>query len=136
MGGAMTRSLAWVGLCALLFAGTPDFAIGAEFPFEHELLLDIEPTPESRRVPSLEVERNGNAELDLWCARVQTQVTVNGQTITIAPGAARAQPCSPDQMRSDQELLAALVQVTSWRREDDVLVLIGPETLRFRLSTH
>ena len=133
----MTRSLAWFGLCALLFAGTPDFASGAEFPFEHELSLDVEPLPGSRRVPSLEVEKNGSAELDLWCARVQLQVTVVGETITIASGPTRAQPCSSaDLARGDEELLAALVQVTSWRREDDVLVLVGPQTLRFRLSTH
>jgi heat shock protein HslJ len=132
----MTRSLAWFGLCALLLGGTPGFAADAEFPFEHELLLDTEPMPGSKRVPSLEVERNGRAELELWCGTVQAQVTVSGQTITVAPGAARAQPCPPDQTGKDEELLAALMQATNWRREDDVLILAGARELRFRLSTH
>jgi heat shock protein HslJ len=132
----MTRSLAWFGVCALLFGGTVGIAADAEFPFERELLLDIEPMPGSKRVPSLEVEKNGRAEVDLWCARVQAQVTVAGDTIAIAPGATQAQPCPPDQTRADEELLAGLTQATSWRREDDVVVLAGARELRFRLSTH
>jgi heat shock protein HslJ len=134
----MTRSLAWVGLCALLFTGTSNFATGAEFPFEHELSLDVEPLPGSRRVPSLEVEKNGSAELDLWCARAHAQFAVSGQTIaiTIVPGAAQTRPCTPDQARGDDDLLAALTQATRWQREDDLLILVGPQTLRFRLSTH
>jgi hypothetical protein len=33
-------------------------------------------------------------------------------------------------------MVAALSQVTQWRIEDDVVLLIGPTELRFRLSTH
>ena len=132
----MKRSLTWFGVCALLIGGTPGVAADAEFPFEHELLLDTEPMSGSKQVPSLEVEKNGRAQLDLWCASIQAQVAVTGQAITIAPGATRAQPCPPDQTRADEELLAALTQATSWRREDDLLILLGPQMLRFRLSTH
>ena len=128
----------WFGLCALLLAGTPGIAVEAEFPFERELLLEIDPLPGSRQVPSLEVEKNGSAEIDLWCARAHAQVAVSGQTITITivPGAAQTRPCTPDQARGDDDLLAALTQATRWQREDDLLILVGPQTLRFRLSTH
>ncbi len=132
----MVRSLTWLGMCVFLLGGTAGTAAIADFPFEHELLLDIEPMPGSNRVPSLEVEKNGRAQLDLWCASIQAQVAVTGQTITIAPGAARTQPCPPDRMRRDEELLTALTQATSWSREDDLLILAGPQMLRFRLSTH
>ena len=126
------------GLCALLLAGTPGVAVETEFPFERELLLEIDPLPGSRQVPSLEVEKNGSAEIDLWCARAHAQVAVSGQTIaiTIVPGAAQTRPCTPDQARGDDDLLAALTQATRWQREDDLLILVGPQTLRFRLSTH
>jgi hypothetical protein len=132
----MTRSLAWLGLYAVLLGGTAGVAAEGEFPFEQELLLETEPVPGSKRVPSLEVERNGRADLDLWCARVEAQVTVTGQTIAIVAGAARTQPCAAGQARRDEELLAVLAQATSWRREDDVVVLAGAGELRFRLSTH
>jgi hypothetical protein len=33
-------------------------------------------------------------------------------------------------------VLGALNEVTNWRREGDVLVLIGTRTMRFRLQTN
>jgi hypothetical protein len=39
-------------------------------------------------------------------------------------------------MRGDDELLATLQQVTSWRREGDVLMLRGGKSLRFRQATN
>jgi hypothetical protein len=132
----MGRSLTWLGMWMLLVGATAGIAAEDEFPFEHELLLDSEPMPGSKRVPSLEVERSGRAELELWCARVEARVTVAGQTIAIVAGAARTQPCDAERTRRDEELLAALAQATSWRREDDLLILAGAQMLRFRLSTH
>jgi len=64
------------------------------------------------------------------------QINVVGETITIMPGALSTRPCPAGQARNDEELLSALSQVTRWRREDDLVVLIGPQMLRFRLSTH
>jgi heat shock protein HslJ len=87
-------------------------------------------------VPSLEVEANGRAVIDVWCASGPAQVTIAGETISIVPGAMTARACPPEQMRRDDELVSALAQATGWRREADSIVLIGPQMLRFRLSTH
>jgi heat shock protein HslJ len=54
------------------------------------------------------------------------------RTITIMTGRKTDRQCDSARMRSDDELLATLLQVTSWRREGDVLTLLGPKTLRFR----
>src|SRR4029453_18590809 len=110
MDPAMRRSSMWFGLCALLLAGAPGLAVATEFPFERELLLEIDPLPGSRQVPSLEVEKNGSAELDLWCARAHAQVAVSGQTIaiTIVPGAAQTRPGTPGKERAGRRLLPTL----------------------------
>jgi hypothetical protein len=39
-------------------------------------------------------------------------------------------------MQADEELLAVLSQVSSWRRDGEGIVLEGPKTLRFRISDH
>jgi hypothetical protein len=39
-------------------------------------------------------------------------------------------------MEADQDLLAAIQQVVSWRRQDDLLVLQGERSLRFHLSSN
>jgi hypothetical protein len=33
-------------------------------------------------------------------------------------------------------MLSALTQITTWRREGDAVVLIGPQVLRYRVSSH
>jgi hypothetical protein len=44
--------------------------------------------------------------------------------------------CGPDRQTLDTELLAALAQVTNWRRHGDVVELLGVTPLRFRLMTN
>jgi hypothetical protein len=39
-------------------------------------------------------------------------------------------------VQADDDLLAALQEITGWRRRDDLLVFDGPRPLHFRLSTH
>jgi hypothetical protein len=46
------------------------------------------------------------------------------------------QQCAPERQNGDEKLLAALVQVTNWRRTGDVVELSGSTTLRFRLMTN
>lgn len=111
-------------------------ALAQEFPFERELLLEAAPLRGSKRVPGLEVSPGGQATIDLWCKSGPGQVIVAGDTITIIPGEMRSAQCSPEQMRGDDEILAALTQVTHWRREGDVLILVGPTPLRFRSTTN
>ena len=39
-------------------------------------------------------------------------------------------------IKADEEKLASIVQVTEWRREGDVILLIGPATMKFRPATN
>jgi hypothetical protein len=111
------------------------------FPFDRELILDAAPMRGSKRIPILEIAENGRASIDLWCASLKGAVTVADTSITITPGEpnpafASAAQCTPERMRSDDDLLAALSQVTNWRRRGDVVELIGATRLRFRLMTN
>ena len=121
-------------LCATFAPLTP--ALAQEFPFERELLLDTAPMRGSKRVPGLEISPRGQAVIDLWCKSGRGQAIVAGDTITIVPGEMGLAQCSPEQSRADDEVLASLTQITHWRREGDVLVLVGPTPLRFRSATN
>jgi META domain len=108
----------------------------AQFPFESEMLLDAQPLPGSKRVPILEILGDGHAMIDLWCLSGEGQAEVAGDAIRFVLGPMREQSCTPERRARDEDLAAALSQVTGWRIEEDVLVLVGPTELRYRLSTH
>jgi heat shock protein HslJ len=114
----------------------PAVAAQSEFPFGHELMLDVKPMKGSKRVPMLEIDDKGLAAIDLWCNSVKGQLVVAGDTITIITGDKTARSCPPERAQADDEVLGALSEVTNWRREGDVLVLIGTRTMRFRLQTN
>jgi heat shock protein HslJ len=115
---------------------SPAAASESAFPFGSELMLDATPMRGSKRIPMLQIDDGGAAAIDLWCASVQAQATIGEGTITIAPGQVEPAQCPPDRVSRDQDLLAALAQVTSWRRSGDVIELLGATTLRFRLMTN
>lgn len=114
------------------------------FPFDHELLLDAAPMRPAKRMPILTVEPNGNAKIDLWCRTVPARVEISDATIKIEagplpedlPAMQSAGQCTPERMQADEEMLAALVQVTGWRREGESVVLVGSRELKFRASDH
>ena len=131
----------WLVVPALLGAVAVAIAAEYEFPFDQELLLDTAPMHGSKRVPAIEVSSDGAAAIDLWCATGVGRVQFDGPAISIVPH--RLQPdsfqpaaCAPERMQRDVEMLSVLTQVTTWRREGDSVVLIGPQILRYRLSTH
>ena len=111
-------------------------AAQSEFPFGSELVLDVKPMKGSKRVPMLDIDQKGLAEIDLWCNSVKGQMVVAGDTITIITGEKTERSCPPERAQADDEVLGALNEVTSWRREGDILVLIGTRTMRFRLQTN
>jgi heat shock protein HslJ len=125
-------------LACLIILGTLWPAIASErvFPFERELILDTAPMRGSKRVPILQIEESGAASIDLWCASVRGQATVGEGTISIVPESANPVQCTPERQSSDETLLAALAQVTNWRRSGDLIELTGATTLRFRLMTN
>ncbi len=111
-------------------------AADAEFPYGQELLLDAAPMKGSKRIPSLEVESNGRATIDLWCNEVAAQFVVAGETLTVLTGTKTERQCDPERMRADEDLLSALTQVTTWRQQGEALLLEGPKSLRFRPATN
>jgi heat shock protein HslJ len=130
------RRRLWV-LATVIFAGAMSaFAADAEFPFDQELLLETQPPPGSKRLPGIEVQSNGWATIDLWCASVRGRVQVEGSAISIVPHSANPGSCSEESLRQDAAMLEVLIKVTTWRREGDALVLIGPQTFRYRVSAH
>jgi hypothetical protein len=134
----MLRRLTARWLVVAAVAGHPLAAVAAEtaFPFGSELLLDGKPLRGTKRLPSLSIEQDGAAAIDLWCGSVRAQATVGNGTITIAPGVRDNAQCDPDRIAGDDDLLDMLVHMTNWRRRGDVVEFSGPATLRFHLMTN
>ena len=114
------------------------------FPFDQELILDVRPMAPVKRVPVLSVGTNGRARIDLWCRTANAQVELADRAIRIEPlPLSEALPrymsegqCTPERMQADEEILAMLAQVDTWRAQGSAVVLSGPATLRFRVSNH
>ena len=127
----------WVlAIAGLLGAAGASLAQQNEFPFDRELILDVRPMPGSKRIPNMDVAANGTIALEMWCDRVEGQVVVAGDTITVITGQPSGRPCPADRARGDNELLDALNAVTNWRRQGDTVVLVGPRTLRFKVPSN
>jgi heat shock protein HslJ len=124
-----------IGLAVLLAAAG---MTGAEpgFPFDKELLLDTKPMKGSKRIPILTIGPGGEAAIDLWCNSVAGRITVAANTVTITTGTKTDRQCDQARMKGDDDLLQSLEQVTSWRRDGQVLILNGAKTLRFRSATN
>src|SRR3984957_7183795 len=75
------------------------------FPFGPELILDVEPLYGSKRIPMLEIEDNGTAAIDLWCASVHASATVGENSITIVAEPAEPAQCTPERQSGDETLL-------------------------------
>jgi heat shock protein HslJ len=106
------------------------------FPYDSVLLLEAKPMKGSKRIPVLQIESRGETSIDLWCNSVTARLVVVDNTITIILGSPTQKQCEPDRMQADDDLMAALEQVATWRRQDDLLVLQGERSLRFYLSSH
>jgi heat shock protein HslJ len=131
------------GALALALTGLAGAALGAQpFPFDQVMLLDVKPMRPVKRVPILTVARNGEATIGLWCKTVRGRVELTDNAIRIEPGPLpEGLPqymvdgqCSDARMQADQETLAALSQVTGWRRQGQAVLLLGPRALKFRPS--
>jgi heat shock protein HslJ len=106
------------------------------FPFGMEMTLDALPQRGSKRVPDLDIADNGEVVLELWCKGGKGQFSVAGNTIVFVAGQMEDRPCPPDKAQADDDLLAALTDATSWKRQGDAVTFIGPRTLKFRLNTN
>jgi hypothetical protein len=136
-----TTILRWLTSCWLVVAVlaiSPLAAIAAEpvFPFGSELMLDGKPMRGTERLPSLSIERDGTAAIDLWCGSLRGRADVGNGTIAITPGERDNAQCGADRIAGDDDLLDMLLHMTNWRRRGDVIELSGATTLRFRLMTN
>jgi heat shock protein HslJ len=106
------------------------------FPFGTEMQLDVNRMPGSKRIPNLEIGDAGEVVLELWCKGGKGQFSVAGNTVIFVAGAMQNRPCPPDRAQADDELIAALTEVGTWKRQGDLVLFVGAKTLRFRINTN
>jgi META domain len=106
------------------------------FPFGFEMTLDAARQPGSKRIPSLEIGDNGEATLELWCKGGKGQFSVAGDTVIFVAGPLEDRACPPARAQADDEIVAALSEAATWKRQGDVISFIGTKPLRFRLLTN
>jgi META domain len=124
-----------LGVAAAFSVAGPACADGG-FPFGFEMTLDVAPQPGSKRLPTLEIGDSGEVRLELWCKGGKGQFSVAGNTVIFAANPLEARACPPARAQADDELLAALSEATTWKRQGDVVSFIGTKSLRFRLNTN
>ena len=137
--GVLAFLTVWMAIGAPFVARAAD-----DFPYDREMILDARRMGTPKRLPILTVAPDGNAVIDLWCRTVQgrVQVVESGIRIEAAPLPEQLptmmvrDQCTPERMLADQDLIAALTQVTNWSANGETLTLTGPVTLRFHASSH
>jgi heat shock protein HslJ len=131
------RCVVWaMALGVSMVTATMHARAGDPFPFERELLLDAKPMKGSKRIPVLAIGRQGETTIDLWCNSLDGQVVVVDGIISIMTGAKTNRPCDAGRLRGDDEILAALLDTKTWRRDGNVVVFSGARTLRFLIPTN
>ena len=106
------------------------------FPFGLEMTLDVAPQPRSKRLPTLEIGDSGEATLELWCKAGRGQFSVAGNTVIFVAAPLQDRACPPARAQADDELVAALSEAATWKRQGDFVSFIGTRPLRFRLNTN
>jgi heat shock protein HslJ len=107
-----------------------------EFPFGLEMTLDAARQPGSKRLPTLEIGDSGEATLELWCKAGRGQFSVAGDTVIFVAAPLQDRACPPARAQADDELVAALSEAATWKRQGDFVSFIGTRPLRFRLNTN
>jgi hypothetical protein len=125
---------------ALVLAATGLYAVLARaddsFPFGFEMTLDAARQPGSKRLPTLEIGDSGEAVLELWCKGGKGQFSVAGNTVIFVAGPLQDRNCPPARAQADDELVAALSEAATWKRQGDLVSFIGTRPLRFHLNTN
>src|SRR5579872_410108 len=109
---------------------------GDEFPFGFEMTLDVARQPGSKRLPTLEIGDNGEAVLELWCKGGKGQFSVAGNTVIFLAEPLQDRACPPARAQADDDLVAALGEASTWKRQGDSVSFLGSRPLRFRLNTN
>jgi len=128
--------LAGVVLIAGLALQTASAQADDEFPFGLEMTLDAARQPGSKRLPTLDVGDRGEVTLELWCKSGKGQFSVAGNTVVFLAGPLQDRGCPPARAQADDELIAALGEAATWRRQGDIVSFNGTKPLRFRINTN
>jgi len=122
-------------VCAIAMQAAPALA-EEEFPFGLEMTLDAARQPGSKRLPTLEIGDSGEATLELWCKSGRGQFSVAGNTVVFLAGPLQDRGCAPARAQADDELIAALSEAATWKRQSDLVSFNGTKPLRFRINTN
>ena len=107
-----------------------------EFPFGLEMTLDAARQPGLKRLPTLDIGDSGEATLELWCKGGKGQFSIAGNTVIFVAGPLQDRACAPARAQADDDLVAALGEAATWKRQGDFVSFIGTKPLRFRLNTN
>ena len=137
---SFARRVKLAGVASVLLVSAAPNASQAQadngFPFGMEMTMDVPPQPGSKRIPNLEIGDRGEVVLELWCKGGKGQFSVAGNTVIFVPGAMENRNCPANRAQADDDLIAALTDAATWRRQGDAISFIGSKTLRFRLNTN
>jgi len=92
--------------------------------------------PGSKRLPTLEIGDSGEVTLELWCKSGKGQFSVAGSTVVFLAGPLQDRGCPPARAQADDELIAALNEAATWKRQGDLVSFAGTKPLRFRINTN
>ena len=134
--GSECRAAFALSIALLSFSSIGAARAETDFPFGMEMTLDAARQPGSKRIPDLDIGDNGEVVLELWCKGGKGQFSVAGDTVIFIAGPMQDRGCPPDRAQLDDDLVAALSQATTWKRQGDLVSFIGTRTLRFRLNTN
>ena len=65
--------------------------------------------------------------LELWCKGGKGQFSVAGNTVIFVAGAMENRNCAPDRPQADDDLIAALTDAATWKRQGDFVSFVGAE---------
>ena len=122
-------------LCVIAMQAAPALA-EEEFPFGLEMTLDAARQPGSKRLPTLEIGDSGEATLELWCKSGRGQFSVAGNTVVFLAGPLQDRGCPAGRAQADDQLIAALSEAATWKRQGDLVSFNGAKPLRFRINTN
>ena len=106
------------------------------YPFGTEMTLEALPQAGSKRIPNIEIGDHGEVVLELWCKGGKGQFSVAGDTVIFVAGPMEDRSCPPDKAQADDDLVTALTEATTWRRQGDAVSFIGTRTLKFHINSN
>ena len=134
---SVTFAVRIAAVALVVFLSSMDCVKAADgFPFGMEMTLDASRLPGSKRVPDLDIGDQGEVVLELWCKGGKGQFSVAGNTVIFVAGPIEDRNCPASKAQLDDELVAALSEATTWKRQGDYVSFIGNKTLRFRINTN